>query len=69
MAIPSCDFYDWSTHRRCGEPATWVTHQSFGQALHGVRYYCDAHRPPRAHPIAGNSADAGRLEPKPRHKA
>ena len=69
MAIPSCDFYDWGTHHRCAEPATWVTHQSFGQALHGARYYCDAHRPPRARPIMATPAEIERPAPKRRRKA
>ncbi|HEV2751861.1 MAG TPA: hypothetical protein VGV12_15170 [Gemmatimonadales bacterium] len=69
MAIPSCDFFDWGTHRRCAEPATWVTHQTFGQALHGARYYCDAHRPPRARPFGANPPALEPPAPKRRHKA
>jgi len=52
MAEPRCDFYDWRTHRRCDQPARWVTYQSSKGSGHPGRYYCDAHRPPRAHPIA-----------------
>ena len=69
MAIPSCDFFDWGTHRRSDRPATWLTHQSFGHALHGPRYYCDAHRPPRARPIAEHPAAIEPRVPKRRHKA
>jgi hypothetical protein len=69
MTTPSCDFYDWTAHRRCDQPANWVTHQSFGRALHGARYFCDVHRPPRARPIAANPAAVAPPAPKRRHKA
>jgi len=70
MAAPLCDFFDWTSHRRCNAPASWVTSQNFGQALHGDRYYCDAHRPPRAHLMATASVrEDGPRAPKGRHKA
>lgn len=52
MAEPRCDFYDWATRRSCDEPATWVTRQSSVRAGRTARHYCDAHRPPRAQPLA-----------------
>lgn len=46
-----CDFYDWTSHRTCPEPATWVTHQCALGAAGPASYYCDAHHPPRARPL------------------
>ncbi|PYO66038.1 MAG: hypothetical protein DMD69_15460 [Gemmatimonadetes bacterium] len=51
MNEPPCDFYDWTTHRSCAQPATWVTYQGSVYTRRPGRYYCDAHRPPRAHPL------------------
>ena len=48
MGNAPCDFYDWTNHRRCDAPARWVTHQS-SQFASREQYYCDTHRPPRAH--------------------
>jgi hypothetical protein len=47
MGDARCDFYDWTAHRSCNEPARWVTHQS-SVGTRRERHYCDAHRPPRA---------------------
>ncbi|HYU01554.1 MAG TPA: hypothetical protein VEK85_14335 [Gemmatimonadales bacterium] len=46
-----CDYYDWTTHRSCAQQATWVTHQRSVYTGRPGRYYCDAHRPPRARPL------------------
>jgi len=53
MTEPRCDFYDWTKARFCGRPATWVTPHGF-LTVRGRRalHYCDAHRPPRAEPLA-----------------
>ncbi len=61
MARPRCDFYDWATRRGCDQPAQWVTHQSSQTTGRPARYYCDAHRPPRAQPLA-----APPVAPRPR---
>jgi len=50
-----CDFYDWTTRRRCEQPASWVTHRSSVGTGGRVRYYCDRHRPPRARALADSS--------------
>ena len=70
MSDHSCDYYDWTMHRRCNEPAHWVTHQS-SVGTRRERHYCDAHRPPRAHPMIASletetyTPPAG---PKPRNE-
>ncbi|HEY6208628.1 MAG TPA: hypothetical protein VIW28_06190 [Gemmatimonadales bacterium] len=51
MHEPRCDFYDWVSHRTCNRPAAWLTHQRSVNDSRSVHYYCDAHRPPRAHPL------------------
>jgi len=56
MGDPRCDFYDWATRKSCRRPARWVTHQRSERTVRPERYYCDAHRPPRAHPITGPTA-------------
>jgi len=52
MAELRCDFYDWTTRRRCDQRAGWVTHQSSRQGPRLASYYCDKHRPPRARQLA-----------------
>jgi hypothetical protein len=52
MGGPRCDFYDWVTHTTCDDTARWVTHQKSQDTGRLERYYCDRHRPPRAHLIA-----------------
>jgi len=64
MGDPRCDFYDWATRQTCRRPAHWVTRQRSQRTVRVERYYCDAHRPPRAHPIAG-PAGAPRLDSDP----
>ncbi|PYO79655.1 MAG: hypothetical protein DMD67_02240 [Gemmatimonadetes bacterium] len=67
MGDARCDFYDWTAHRSCNEPARWVTHQS-SVGTRRERHYCDAHRPPRAHPmitLPATETGAPPAEPKP----
>lgn len=53
MPEPRCDFYDWTKACFCGRPATWVVPRgSFTVRARRVLHYCDAHRPPRAEPLA-----------------
>jgi hypothetical protein len=57
MGEPRCDFYDWVTHKTCDQTARWVTHQRSQDTGRPGRYYCDKHRPPRAHLIGAPSAE------------
>ncbi len=71
MHLPLCDFYDWTRHRTCHRPATWVTHQQSLGAPRPVGYYCDAHRPPRARPLTDSTPPEGTARPdavRPRKK-
>jgi len=65
MVEPRCDFYDWSARRRCDRPARWVTYQRSLGGGPPARYYCDAHRPPRAHRITALSTEKPRALPEP----
>lgn len=67
MKRPLCDFYDWTSHRTCERPAAWVTHQT-ALGVPRPHYYCDAHRPPRAHPVAARAARRGAARPDARKR-
>jgi hypothetical protein len=56
MGGPRCDFYDWVTRRACEAVARWVTNQKSQDTGRLERYYCDKHRPPRAHLIGAPGA-------------
>ena len=51
MDAPRCDFYDWASRRTCNRPAAWLTHRRSLNDSRPIQYYCDAHRPTRAHPM------------------
>ncbi len=63
MGEPNCDFYDWVTHKTCQRPARWITHQQSQDTGRPQRYYCDRHRPPRAHLIAAPGGERSRKAP------
>lgn len=64
MTGPRCDFYDWTSGRRCDQPGTWVTlHRSVRVPSRRALYYCDAHHPPRAHPFTAPAMTATEGEP------
>jgi len=56
MDGPRCDFYDWVTRRACEAVAHWVTNQKSQDTGRLEQYYCDKHRPPRAHLIGAPGA-------------